>query len=79
METKQKNGYMVGLQQILGYDKTISVEPIGLSGGLALMWKSNFDVAVLSCDKRIIDVKVTFCSISFFLTCVYGDPVRSKR
>lgn len=37
METKEKDGYMVGVQNILGYDKMISVEPLGLSGGLALM------------------------------------------
>ncbi|XP_033134315.1 uncharacterized protein LOC117127769 [Brassica rapa] len=79
METKQKNSYMMGLQQSLGYDKMITVEPIGLSGGLALMWKSTFDVAVLSCDNRIIDVKVSFGSVSFYLTCVYGNHVRSKR
>ncbi|KAL0729422.1 hypothetical protein Bca4012_025515 [Brassica carinata] len=79
METKQKDDYMVGLQNSLGYDNMISVEPIGLSGGLALIWKSNFDGVVLSSDKRIIDAKVTFGLVSFFLSCVYGDPVRSKR
>ncbi|KAF3555129.1 hypothetical protein F2Q69_00017410 [Brassica cretica] len=70
---------MVGLQKSLGYDKIITVEPVGLSGGLALMWKDSYKVDVLSSDKRIIYVKVKMASISFFLTCVYGDPVKERR
>lgn len=70
---------MKGLQESLGYSKMITVEPLCLSGGLALMWKDSFEVEILEADKRIIDGKVNMGAISFFLTCVYGDPVGSRR
>ena len=79
METKQKDVYVKGLQQSLGYDHLFTVEPVGLSGGLAVMWKDSYSVSVLSSDKRIIDMEVKLGSIKFFLTCVYGDPVTAKR
>lgn len=79
METKQKIEYMVGLQKSLGYDEIITVEPNGLSGGLAVMWKKSYEVVVLSSDNRIIDLRVKVGSLVFFLTCVYGDSVRERR
>ena len=78
-ETKQKDPYMLGLQKTLGYNKMFTVAPIGLSGGLAVFWKDCYKVEILSSDKRIIDLKVEFGSIQFFLTCVYGDLVRENR
>lgn len=79
METKQKHEYITGLKNSLGYDEVVTVEPIGLSGGLAVLWKSNFKVVVLSADKRVIDLKVALGSLTFYLSCVYGDPVRAMR
>ena len=79
METKQKYDYIVGLKKQLGYDHVFTVEPEGLSGGLALLWKDNFQVSVLSSDKRIIDLKVTVGSTSCYISCVYGDPVMARR
>ena len=79
METKQKFGYISDLQKSLGYDGIYTVEPLGLSGGLAVFWKSSYGVEILSGDKRIIDLKVSVRSMSFFLSCVYGDPVRERR
>ena len=78
METKQKFVYMKGVQQSLGYDHLITVEPVELSGGLAVLWKDSYSVSVLSSDKRIIDLKVGLGSIKFYLTCVYGDPVTAR-
>lgn len=79
METKQKYSHMEGLRQRLGYSQMVTVEPVGLSGGLAVMWKDSYSVSVLSADKRIIYMEVKFGSIKFFLTCTYGDPVVAKR
>lgn len=79
METKKKFQYMEWLRNELGYDKIFTVEPLGLSGGLAVLWKNSYDIEILSGDKRIIDLKVHCRSIVFFLTCVYGDPVRARR
>lgn len=79
METKQKSEYMLGLKKSLGYDHMLTVEPVGLSGGLAVLWKDSFHIDVISSDLRIIDLKVKFGSCSFFLSCVYGDPVVARR
>lgn len=79
METKQKKAYVTGLKVTLGYDNLFTVEPAGLSGGLALMWKNCLDIDILSSNKRVIDLKVKMGSLSFYLSCVYGDPVRANR
>ena len=79
METKQKRKYMVGLQKEFGYDELLTVDPAGRSGGLAVFWKSSYNVEVLKADKRIIDLKVRMGSLVFFLSCIYGDPVRAHR
>ena len=78
-ETKQKRAYMVGLQKEYGYDEVLTVEPVGLSGGLAVFWKQCYGVEVLTADKRIIDLRVKIGSLTFFLSCIYGDPVRARR
>jgi len=79
METKQKSEFIFGVKKQLGYDHVFTVEPEGLSGGLALMWKDTYQVTILSSDKRIIDLKVTIGSVTFYMSCVYGDPVAAKR
>ncbi|KAG2294893.1 hypothetical protein Bca52824_041562 [Brassica carinata] len=43
------------------------------------MWKDSYQVVVLSSDKRIIDLRISIGSTSFFLTLVYGDPVKARR
>lgn len=30
-------------------------------------------------DKRIIDLKSKMCSLYFFLSCVYGNPIKARR
>ncbi|KAG2252659.1 hypothetical protein Bca52824_082795 [Brassica carinata] len=55
------------------------VNPVGLSGGLALFWKPSFHVEVLSSSNRIIDTKVKAGNIDYFMTFVYGDHVRQRR
>ncbi|CAA7036116.1 unnamed protein product [Microthlaspi erraticum] len=79
METKQKQPYVEGLRKSLGYDEMITVEPVGLSGGLAVFWKNNFEVEVISMNNRIIDMRIKMGSLSFFLSCVYGDPIKARR
>lgn len=70
METKQSQGYIENLQRSLGYEKVITVELVGLSGGLALFWKECYEVEVLQADKNIIDCCVKLGSINFFVTSI---------
>lgn len=79
METKQKFVYVSSLKESFGYGKLFTVEPLGLSGGLAVFWKECYKVNVLSLSSRVIDLKVKLGLLSFFITCVYGDPVRALR
>ena len=79
METKQRFQYMMGVKKKLGYNNLVTMEPVGLSGGLAVLWKKSYKVNVLFRDKRVIDIKVEVGSLSFFLTCVYGDPMVARR
>ncbi|XP_013594546.1 PREDICTED: uncharacterized protein LOC106302626 [Brassica oleracea var. oleracea] len=79
METKQKDSYMIGLQKTLGYDRMFTVSPEGLSRGLAVLWKDCYKVEILPSDKRLIDMSVEMGSLFFFLSCIYGDPVRDRR
>lgn len=65
VETKQKNKFMIDMQRELGYDHLITVEPVGLSGGLVVMWKQCYKVTVLQEDKRIIDLQVQMGPWSF--------------
>lgn len=52
---------------------------VGLSGGLAIFWKDTVDITFLFVGKNIIDMKVLVASKSWFLTCVYGDPITNLR
>ncbi|XP_010484733.1 PREDICTED: uncharacterized protein LOC104763006 [Camelina sativa] len=74
METMQCRDRLNDIQCILGYDKLLTVDPIGKCGGLALMWKSSVQLNILYEDKHIIDAQVQFGASNFFLSCVYGDP-----
>ncbi|KAG7536410.1 Reverse transcriptase domain [Arabidopsis suecica] len=79
METKNSSTHVLKVQRWMGYDHSHIVNPIGLSGGLALFWKNSYEVEVINSDHRIIDVKVKLGSLSFFISCVYGDPSTHLR
>lgn len=78
-ETKNGGKYLEGGMEYLGYVNLHTVEPVGRSGGLALMWKDSLSIKILYSDKRLIDVEVTCQDKVFFLIFVYGDPVKENR
>ena len=55
LETKNSSDHVKKFQSSLGYDHFFLVDPVGLSGGLALFWRSKYEVEVLSASSRIID------------------------
>lgn len=48
-------------------------------GGLALLWKSDVDLQVLTSTPNFIDTSVSFKGVSFFSTSVYGAPEIQHR
>lgn len=78
-ETKNRRSYMEGLAADLDYQFLRTVEPIGKGGGLAVMWKEFCKVEVLQANNRLFDLKIFWQGRNFFLTCVYGEPIKGRR
>lgn len=79
METKHNRNVMVDLQVYLGYDRVFTVDPIGFSGWLALFWKISVGVDIKYFSKNLLDCQIQFGTLSFFVSCIYGEPVMKYR
>lgn len=78
-ETKNRRSYLENVVGHLGYYDLHTVEPVGKSNGLALIWKESVNIRIIESNKRMIDALVKWQNKEFFLTCVYGKPVQSER
>lgn len=78
-ETKNKRWYLEDVLVKLGYHDLRTVEPMGRSGGLAVLWKESCKVECLQSNRRIMDLKMTWKDKSFFLTGVYEEPVKGNK
>lgn len=79
METKSCRDELVDLQEWLGYDRVMTVNPIRYSGGLALLWKNSVNISFKHVDKNLVDFGVQLGNFSFYVSCIYGEPVRKRR
>ena len=79
METKQGRDELVDLQEWLGYDRVMTVNPNGFSGGLALLWKSSVNISFKYVDKHLVDFAVQMGNESFYISCIYGEPIKKNR
>lgn len=64
-----------------GFDSMFAVDRDGNSGGIALLWKAQSSVSLLTFSKYLIDVVVQDQSggRSWQLTGIYGEPDQGKR
>lgn len=79
METKNDDTSVTNSLIGLGFTNMFTVPPIGLSGGLALLWKDGVDISVLTSSANVIDTKVNFKKKSSDISFVYGAPQQENR
>lgn len=71
---------MEAIQMKLGFEGMFVVEPVGRSGGLAMLWRDTVDIVLKSWSQNLIDVEAKTDSVtSWWLTGIYGEPVRARR
>ncbi|CAM8897072.1 unnamed protein product [Rhodiola kirilowii] len=79
-ETKMDGRYLEAVRRRLGFGCGFTVDRKGLAGGLALWWKEDVDLHIISyssfhIDSYVVDEK----DFRFRVTLFYGDPVAHKR
>jgi len=81
METKQRREYLQKIKRKMGFEGCFTVEPVGKSGGLALLWKEVKEVEILNYSQRHISAKISGDGpeLPWFFTGFYGHPERHKR
>jgi len=57
----------------LGFDCLQTVEPIGNSGGLALLYSRNYPVKFIFVCDRLIDIETIIDGNRVFIIFIYGD------
>jgi len=73
-ETKNDLLYLQNMQVSLGFDCLQTVDPIGNSGGLALLYSNEFPVTVVFLNDQLIDIETIIDGNRVCITFVYGDP-----
>lgn len=81
METRARRASVDNLRIKLGYQHSHVVEPIGLSGGLCLIWNRDVEIEVMEESQNFIHTIVTSKHdiIGWQCTFVYGDPNPRRR
>ncbi|KAF7127845.1 hypothetical protein RHSIM_Rhsim11G0006400 [Rhododendron simsii] len=77
METKNNKAKLVAIHHCLKFDSSSYVELEGLSGGLALWWNKEVELAAKNFFHVIVTDKSVF--LCWVATFVYGCPMRSGR
>lgn len=79
METKNSDGVISNEVKHLGFHNQFTIPPVGLSGGLALLWKEEISLEILDSSPNFIDTRVKFKNSSSFITFIYGPPQKENR
>ncbi|KAG5549293.1 hypothetical protein RHGRI_014597 [Rhododendron griersonianum] len=81
METKNNKVFLETIHRKLGFCSTTYVDPVGLSGGLALWWKIEVDIDIETSSKNIVHTIISDKSNSsvWAASFIYGSPNREGR
>ena len=81
METKNKSPKLERLRRSFKFPFFIYVDPVGLSGGLALWWSEGFDLHVAEKNRNLIHVWCRLPTHPSFWQCsfIYADPTFETR
>ncbi|KAL5710709.1 hypothetical protein ACHQM5_021240 [Ranunculus cassubicifolius] len=81
VETLVKEEKIKKLQKSLGFCNGIIVNPIGRSGGIAVLYKDGITMEPLHASNHIISGKFSnyLTNTTWIMSLVYGHPVTSKR
>lgn len=79
METKNSDDFINQKLQSFHYPHYFSVPPVGLSGGLSLLWKEDTDIVILESSPNLIDTQITHKGAISFISLVYGTLAMENR
>lgn len=78
-ETLCKKDIVEKVRSLIRFDGAFSVDMEGRSGGLAMFWKNQDEIQLLSYSRHHIEVEVSMKDWSKFrLIGIYGEPDRAK-
>ncbi|KAF8085953.1 hypothetical protein N665_0641s0010 [Sinapis alba] len=77
-ETKQDFPFVQGFQDHFGYDRLVTVDPIGASGGLALFYNNELQVNILYTSNMMIDVEAVALGKKDFYD-FWGSGAKTER
>ncbi|KAL4367152.1 hypothetical protein GQ457_05G012660 [Hibiscus cannabinus] len=80
METKQRKSKLDRLRSRLHFHGSFYIDPVGIAGGLALWWKEEINLTVLSSSKNYIDTSIAINDQHcWYGTFLYGSPYLEER
>ena len=81
METKQQEKFLERKRRSMEFEESWYVSPMGKSGGLALWWKEDLTVNILSSSKNVIHTKLECVTASMpsYVSFIYGPPVEEDE
>lgn len=81
METRAPMGRIEKMKRRLKFQNCFAVDPIGLSGGLCILWKENVQIQIFQHTQNYIHSTVSFDNLKDEFDCsfVYGNPIYQQR
>ncbi|GLT72479.1 hypothetical protein SLA2020_444100 [Shorea laevis] len=81
METKIRQNRMQIIRNKIGFASLLAIDPVGLSGGVAFLWKDAREVDIHNFSRRHISAIITLMPLGdlWKFTGFYGHPARAHR